>query len=282
MSHFRFAEEIMRIAAAICIAMCFMTPGFARAQSTSAAQQAPPDLDQFEQTYAVAISSGMTALSARNFEGAREAFEQAAILAEAAGDTRAFERGRALALRGIAVTTPVLDGRGRVPLAEARSAFADFADARRLLYPFAAIAAPDGAVTPQQLTYAQALAWDGALRVRMEGNRQDVPEPFQNSRTDAYIVRPPNDPPECWISMHRPMPAYPNSVASGGSVIVRVRFSEDGEVLGMDAPIGVGDPSLLQAVRNILARWTASYDTARPPGCAVPPIYFVRISFDAR
>jgi hypothetical protein len=269
----------MRIAAAICAAAFFMAPGLAHAQSTSAVQ-APPNLNQFEQAYAVAISDGMTALSARNYEVAREAFNRAVTLAEGAGDTRGFERGRARARRGIAITAPAL-GRSRVPLEEARSAFADFADARRILYPLAAIAAPDGALTPQQLTYAQALAWDGVLRTRMEGNGQNVPEPFQNGRTDAYIVRSPNDPPECWIRMHRPTPDYPNS-ASGGSVIVRVRFSEDGEVLGMDAPFGVGDQSLLQAVRDILPRWTASYDTARPPGCAVPPIYFVRIAFGAR
>jgi hypothetical protein len=252
------------------------------ASAVTATAQAQSDPPPFEQRYNEAISIGLTEFGDRDYDAAGDAFSRALALAETAGEARNFERGKAHALRAIAISAASFR-RSRVSAGPASDAFSDFAQARTLLYPLAAVDAPDGSLTPAQEIYAQTLAWDGALRTRMRLGGHTIPEAFRaGDSARAYIVASPDDPPDCSISMHRPAPHYPAAAmfdGMSGTVIVRLRFNERGEAISIDAPIGLGTPSYLAAVRAVLSDWTASFDTTRPPGCRVPPVYFVRVSF---
>jgi hypothetical protein len=203
------------------------------------------------------------------------AFQAEPEVASVASDEATVQRARELVDRGAALVRESLVGRSSRALDA--QAFAAFTEARLLLYPLTLRDAEDREITPAQRAFADALAWDGTLRVLHAERGRQVPAEYRDG-SDTGLGWPADGPPSCMIRMHRPVRFPPNVEHDGriAVVIVRVTFDANGQMMSAGVVSATGGDTVRAVVASSLARWTASYDIADPEGCFMPQSYFVR------
>ncbi len=167
--------------------------------------------------------------------------------------------------------------RPRLTNAEARAAFQAFADVKSLLAQSAHVRSGDDSLTPSQLIYAEATAWDALIRVKFSDARRDIPIAFRNHRVDEA----PSGLHYCRINMDaRPLPDYPDDALNEfgvGVVTLLIEFDPQGHSTRIQVAYAVGGQSFRDAVQEVVGRWHA---TAQNDGsCAIPELFFNSVDF---
>jgi hypothetical protein len=246
----------------------------AEAESRGAAQS---------DAYAAAVELARTSFTHGEYDTAREAWATSARLAGSSADDPNVARGLARTGEGAAIFMQAIKASVRRPGAagalatvievpSAQDASAAFAEALDLLQP-SAEAAGQGALTLAQRGYAEALAWDGALRAKMQSQGDDLPRADHRSATAAG---------RCSFRLvPEPAPNYPRDALLGsgfGAVVMRVRTDERGVIVDRQIAAAIPSGSFSDAVAAVSGKWHVEPGTA--PGCRrdgtqYTPILFV-------
>jgi hypothetical protein len=236
------------------------------------------------ETYSGAVELARASFAAADYEAARAAWAVAARLAPGSADDSNVERGVARTGEGAALFMRALAQSPRQPgpagtliaridSASARDAGAAFAEALDLLQPFSG-AAGQGALTLAQRGYAEALAWEGALRAKMQSQGDDLP---RAERAAAASGR-------CSVRLvPDPAPDYPSGALLGsgfGAVVMRVRTDGRGAIVDRQIAAAIPAGSFSEAVAAVADEWRVEVLDAAS-GCRLDGIQYTPILFVA-
>jgi TonB family protein len=91
--------------------------------------------------------------------------------------------------------------------------------------------------------------------------------------------------PTCCCPLHvvaRPLPTYPTAALEYngiGTIVLRVRFRENGEVIDRRVAAALPPRYFQEAVERVMDRWQFVRDADAPPDCTFPPQRFIPIRF---
>ena len=232
--------------------------------------------------YIASVDLARTSFTRGEYDIAREAWAAAARLAGASPDDPRIARGLARTGEGAAIfMQAIIDARRDMVTAAlgtvidvpaARSASAAFAESLDLLQPSAESADQD-ALTLAQRGYAEALAWDGAVRAKMQSQGEDLPRADRRSADGRCSFRLVPD----------PAPDYPHDALLGsgfGAVVMRVRTDARGAIVHRQVAAAIPTGSFSDAVEAVSGKWRVEVEPGAAPGCRrdgtqYTPILFV-------
>ncbi|MBL8546308.1 MAG: hypothetical protein JNL81_07575 [Hyphomonadaceae bacterium] len=254
------------------------TEGFAGADFLSdSLDRAESRADLLGDRYDAANHLGLWAVQSHNYIVARRAWALAADAAQGAPYDTAFARGRARAYEGIAIALQSLTRDPVMSAIVARQVRERLSEAHTLVRPFAFNAAQAGEVTAPHEVYSQILAWEAAIWSRMAS---DNPARQDDDRVRANITSI-GAVPVCTIRRtegRRPVFSADQVRRGGlGSVVVRLRFADDGDFLGAEVVASVGDEAFVRDVSAAAASWDYTVEIAN--GCTVLPVLYVPVTF---
>jgi TonB family protein len=247
---------------------------------SAALDEAKTRADLAPDRYEAAEQFGLWAMGAHRYHLARTAWAFAAEAAQGAPYDAQFARGRARIYEGVAIAMTSMTRdvvlRGQV----AREVRERFEEAQPLVQPFALLDTPDGALAEPHRIYALMLAWDTAIWSKMTA---ETPRGGRSTlRANPAAME---GAPVCAIAQPGPalqFPAGQRREGQLGAVVVRLRFSEAGTMLGADIAASVGHEGFERLVADAIAQWRTSADTSNPPGCRVRPVLYVPVAFSYR
>lgn len=228
--------------------------------------------------YSAAVDLARAAFTLMQYDTAQEAWAAAERLADAAPSEPQFARGLARTGEGAAILMQaVADGDGAVAKGAARDANEAFGDALGLLQPFAD--GGDAAVlTLAQSVYAQALAWQGALRAKVQAQGDELP------RADRGGGAPAGAAGRCAVRLvAEPAPAYPTGALAGagvGAVVMRVTTDAQGAIVQRQIAAAIPSGSFSESVAAVADQWRVELAPDAAAGCRrdgtqYTPILFV-------
>ena len=242
------------------------------------------------EAYAGAVDLARTAFSVKEYETAREAWAASGRLAAGAPSEPEFARGLARTGEGAAIfMQAIADGGGsneddagtaivEIARGPARDANAAFTEALGFLQPFAEGGDP-GVLTLAQGVYAQALAWQGALRAKLQSQGDEPPRGERGSSGT-----PSGAGARCAVRLvAEPPPAYPSEALAGsgvGAVVMRVTTDAQGAIVDRQIAAAVPTGSFSQSVAAVASQWRVELAPDAAPGCRrdgtqYTPILFV-------
>lgn len=254
--------------------------------------QAAPDLmaalaqaerrREFEaEAYSAAVDLARTAFTLRAYETARDAWESSGRLAAAAPSEPDFARGLARTGEGAAIFLQGVaeggsaNGTSTIARGTARDADEALVDALGLLQQYAAGTDPS-VLTLAQGVYAQALAWQGALRAKLRAQGEQPREADARSGAAA----------QCAVRLvAEPQPAYPVDALAGsgvGAVVFRVTTDAQGQVVDRKIAAAVPAGSFSEAVVAVADQWRAEIAPDAAPGCRRDGVQYAQIVFVAQ
>jgi TonB family protein len=163
-------------------------------------------------------------------------------------------------------------------------------DASKRLEPFVDQLREDGELTYTQSVYAMALAWQGVAYARMSrrqraAERAQTPEQTESRESEPMPLVAGALAPTCCCPLHvvaRPLPTYPTAALEYngiGTIVLRVRFRENGEVIDRRVAAALPPRYFQEAVERVMDRWQFVRDADAPPDCTFPPQRFIPIRF---
>jgi hypothetical protein len=233
--------------------------------------------------YVASIDLARTSFMRGEYDIAREAWAAAARLAGASSDDPKIARGLARTGEGAAIfMQATIDARRStvaavlgtaIEVPAAREASAAFAEALDLLQP-SADSTDEHALTLAQRGYAEALAWDGALRAKMQSQGEDLPHADRRPAADG----------RCSLRLvPDPAPNYPHDALLGsgfGAVVMRVQTDARGAIVHSQVAAAIPTGSFSDAVEAVSGKWRVEVEPGAAPGCRrdgtqYTPILFV-------
>jgi hypothetical protein len=241
------------------------------------------------ETYPAATALGTWAFGASLYDIAREGWAAASRLADGATADPTFARARALTgvgaaivLEGIDRSLPIGSRAPRFATEKATAADDAFTQAQRLLYPSAY---PDDAtkITAGQIAYAQAMAWQGALRAKLATQDLELRMPQRDPELDASPAPPGDRRPACDVrTIAEPKPEYPRQVLTRygvGAVVLLMNLDATGNILSRYVVAAVPSGPLAEAVGAVADRWRVELTKASTPDCRMPRARYVQVQF---
>jgi hypothetical protein len=253
--------------------------GVQRLLDAFAAAADKPELEP--NVYDAAVALGNWAITATDYASARRAWETAAELAHTTDDPP-FARARALTGIGTAIflagndRSVMLRSQSRIEresTPDAQVADDVFREAQSLLAPLAFDAA-EGQLTLGQAAYAQALAWQGALRAKSKSNDEELSDWSPIGVLAEGLCR-----------MHLIAdvgPGYPPEMLARfgvGAVVVLMGLDPSGAVTSRTLAAVVPPGPFGEAVMAVVDQWRVEKHPAAPAGCRMPSAWFVQVRF---
>ena len=208
------------------------------------------------EAYEAARALGDWAFANSQWDIARPAWAAAAALTSAP-----LARGQALYAEGAAIV--VHDTRGARPHLtdqDAETAMRAFDQAKMTLAQVAFSTQPSATLTPEQVAFAQAAAWDGIVRVKFADARRKLPPGYREDRLNFGPID--DNRPPCPVSLdHDPMPNYPSDALSEfgvAEVILWIDFDQGGLSSNIRVAAGVGGDAFIEAMRRVVGQWHAT------------------------
>jgi hypothetical protein len=245
-------------------------------RSTGAIKEAEARKEFLAEAYAAAVALGEWGIAQGEYESGRAAWIAAERLAPAGAGDPDLARGRARLNEGAAI---FLGGVNRPRNYSARNsatvtastaaheADAAFSEAQRLLRRHAFPTETTEELSIGQVLYAQAMAWQGALRARLKSQDETL-------RTEIAMV---GDPPAragmpvpctyliIFDSLNYP-PAALNRLGAG-AVVLHTRFDDKGNVVRQEIAAGVPPGSFVDATRRSMSETRSELAPGSPPSC---------------
>jgi hypothetical protein len=236
--------------------------------------------------YSAAVGLARTTFALQQYAAASEAWETAARFVAGSPDNPAFAAGLARAGEGAAIFmdamqrerpgvegSPITSIDGRA----AREANAALTEALDLLEPLAESA--ESTPTAAQGAYAQALAWQGALRAKMQGQGEALPQDEHAARTASGATE------RCAVRLlAEPAPAYPSQALLGagfGAVVMRFRTDDRGAIVERRIAAAIPTGSFSDAVAAVADEWRIEVTRDAASACRVEGTRYVPILFVA-
>ncbi|HET9229713.1 MAG TPA: energy transducer TonB [Vitreimonas sp.] len=242
-----------------------------------------------EEIYPSAAMLGVWALQQHQHQRARESWSVAAR--HAAGSPYGEEYGLATARlwEGAAIIMDELGGgQRRMNVDNATEAYIMLAEAYTLLRPMALVEPANLELTVAQNTYANVLAWLGAVRAKMRADGQRLPRWPGEAQGDAdgmSEIGAPTDItlPRCLLDLEaRPLPRFPAEELRHmhlGVVVVRLQFDDAGNVVQHRVVARAGSEGFQRAVERVADRWSVTRDADSPSQCRMPRTLLTPVSF---
>jgi hypothetical protein len=243
---------------------------------TDAIEEAETRKEFLAEAYTAAIALGDWTITRGAYDSAREAWVAAARLAPAGSSDPILARGRARLNEGAAILLSGVN-RPRIPSARnsptvaassaAHEADAALSDAQNLLRPYAFPTETRATLAAGQVLYAQAMAWQGALRARLQSQDEKLREEI------AMEGDPPQLPGRalpCSYSTIADNLGYPPIAANtlgAGSVVLHTRFDDEGNAVRREIAAGVPPGAFVEAVRRSMSEWQSERTSDSPPNC---------------
>jgi hypothetical protein len=234
--------------------------------------------------YIASVDLGRTSFARGDYDIARETWAAAARLAGASPDDPKIARGLALTGEGAAIfMQATIDARrtgaalalGKaIDASAARKASAAFTEALDLLQP-SAESTDQHALTLAQRGYAEALAWDGAVRAKMQGQGEDWPRADRRSAADGRCP---------FRLVADPAPDYPHDALLGsgfGAVVMRVQTDTRGAIVHSQVAAAIPTGSFSDAVEAVSGKWRVEAEPDAAPDCRRDGIQYTPILFVA-
>jgi TonB family protein len=242
-----------------------------------------------EEIYPAAAMLGAWAMQQSQHERARESWSVAAR--HAAGSIYGEEYGLANARLWEAaaiITHEVRGGQRRMNTDNATEAYGMLAEAYALLRPMALIEPAGVELTVAQNTYANVLAWLGAVRAKLAADGQRTPNWPGEAQGDAdgmSEIGAPTDLtlPRCLVDLDPdPLPRFPEEElrrSQLGVVVVRLQFDDAGNVVQHRVVARAGSEGFQRAVERVADRWSVTRDADSPAHCRMPRTLLSPVSF---
>jgi hypothetical protein len=209
--------------------------------------------------------------------------------ASVAGDSQqaAYLRGRAKLGEGAAVFMQLLERRsGRREFALEANAL--MLESRQMLSPLAEQESPNGGMTLAQLSYAEALAWRGALSAVASTSQFDLPQEVEpEGDADGFVEMSSagGSAPRCALDYRLNQDAinFPQREMIDeqvGAVVTRFNLNDAGEITERGVVARVGSPAFARAVEAQLGTWEISRDDEESEaGCRMAMTVFRTVVF---
>ena len=249
--------------------------------------------DLHSEAYSAAVDLARTSFTLGQYETARSAWATSARLAAGSPNDPAVARGLAHTGEGAAIFMQAVKqgerrpNRAGVPItvidaSAVRDANAAFTEALDLLQPAVDEEADGGdesALTLAPGAYAQALAWQGALRAKLQSQGDDLPRAEYRGRTAPGATA------RCAVRLvAEPAPTYPSDalLASGfGAVVMRIRTDAQGAVVERQIAAAIPQGSFSEAVAAVADEWRVEVAADLAPGCRLDGTRYTSILFVA-
>jgi hypothetical protein len=228
------------------------------------------------EAYTATVALGEWALANEAYDTARAAWIAAERLAPAGSPDPGLGLGRARLNQGVAIVLAGIN-RPRNPSSRnsltvtasnaAHEADAAFSEAQRLLRSYAFPSEAGEALSIGQVLYAQAMAWQGALRARLRSQDEELRE---ESGMQVDPPQRPGMPVPCSYETDIDALGYPpNAVETlgAGAVVIHTRFDDSGNVLRRDVAAGVPTGLFVDATRRQLPGLRSERAAGSPPDC---------------
>lgn len=240
------------------------------------------------EAYTAAVTLGDWTTMHDEFDVSRDAWVAAGRLAESSSNDADFARGRAKLGEGVAI---VLSGvnrpRGASMRNEAKSfagplaheADGAFSEAQRLLRRHAFPAGEPSTLTPGQVVFAQAMAWQGALRARLESQDEKLRDPQPINGSPSTVA---GGQPACIYERIGDLPGYPPIALNrlgAGAVVVHTLFAADGSVVRSEIAAGVPPGAFVDAMRRAAFDWKYQRWPGSPPNCDLAGSRYIMVRF---
>ncbi|HEY3517635.1 MAG TPA: hypothetical protein VGL98_11360 [Gammaproteobacteria bacterium] len=151
--------------------------------------------------------------------------------------------------------------------AAAHEADAAFSEAQGLLRRYAFPTETTEKLSTGQVLYAQAMAWQGALRAKLRSQDETL-------RTEMAMV---GDPPAraglavpcSYLTISDGLGYPPNALnrLGAGSVVLHTRFDDKGNVVRQEIAAGVPPGAFVDATRRSLSKTRSELASGSPPNC---------------
>jgi hypothetical protein len=256
--------------------------GTARLSDAIAQAERRGDLDN--EAYSASVDLARASFERGQYATAREAWAASVRLAAGSADEADVARGLARTGEGAAIFMQAVKqhgpGAAAIPVAAldaraVREASAAFAEALARLRPFAD-GSGETALTLAQRAYAQALAWEGALRAKLQAQGDSLPETNFSGATASE---------RCAVRLvAEPAPDYPRDALLGsgfGAVVMRVRTDTRGEIVERQIAAAIPSGSFGEAVAAVADEWRVEVAPAAQPGCRRDGTHYTPILFVA-
>jgi TonB family protein len=248
---------------------------------THALERAASRSDLLPDRYDAAEQLGTWAMQGHSYIVARSAWRLAADAARGAQYDAEFARGRALAYEGMAIALQSMSRDIFMTPTDAREARDVFAEAHRIMRPFAVLGSSDAGVTAPQRAYAEILAWDSVVRAKMVGDDASRREAEAALEANPTVV---DGAPACTIRRRESNGddglAYPDRAGREGqigAVVMRMRFDASGAYQDAVLAASVGHEDLERSVVAAAGNWT--YITDVNADCRVQRVVFMPVTF---
>lgn len=223
------------------------------------------DLD--DRVFRAAAALGSWALTVEQYDLARDAWAQAAahVRGEAPADVLARERART------AHATAMIAQHAERPMSRARDeAYALLSDAVDALYPYALEQSADGALTPFQGAYAEAIGWReygrAAYTPRQEIDRRDL------AGAPVCAVR--------WSGNNALLYTLQMAYRGGtGFAVFRIVTDETGRITELDVAHAAPAQDFSRSLSPAISRLRAVRSSRASDGCTMPRVHFQPVSF---
>jgi hypothetical protein len=259
------------------------------ARLVAAIEEAEKRTQFLADAYAAAVTLGDWTTAHEEFEDSRAAWAAAARLAPTGSSDPDFALGRAKLGEGVAIVLSGIntprsgpsmrnDSKSRASAA-AHAADSAFTEAQRLLRRHAFPRDEPASLTPGQIVFAQAMAWQGALRARLDSQDEKLRDPVPMDGGPA-VVR--GAAPPCEYARIGDLPGYP-AVAfnrlGAGAVVVHTLFGADGSVIRSEIAAGVPPGAFVDAIRREVGDWRYERWSGSPPNCDLSGSRYIVIRF---
>ena len=147
-----------------------------------------------------------------------------------------------------------------------------------------ALAASDPEAAPRaQSLFAQAIAWRGVVKAKLKSENRGIQRPPEPRNWGLEIGAARHALPSCDADViANPEPPYPPAkLVSGGvgAVVLRVRFSESGQVEQSRVEAAVGGESFSDAVSDVASQWRLVKRDPGATGCRLARERFLSVTY---
>jgi hypothetical protein len=253
----------------------------ATAVRAAAAQGGPaPDL------FPAATALAGWALNHGRYDLAREAYSIAASFPEGSAFEPEFARAHATTGVGAATFLRDLNRMGALGSA-AEEIHSAFVEAKAVLAPAAEIDAPGGEMTVAQQAYALAIAWDSALKAKLQAEHLPIPHDPKEAEGDAdgateFFIAADDPRPRCLLDYRLAEEIrYPRRALDQlqiGAVVLRLLINEEGVVVDQKIAAKVGSTAFSSAVERA-GPWIVKKLDGSAPDCRMAMSVFITVRF---
>jgi len=235
--------------------------------------------DLVAESYAAAVDLGVWSFRTERYEDAETAWSIAAEVSSGANEDP--ELARAYAHIGIAAAIVMRSAGRNIRREEAERARDALNVAAGAFAPHLPAPLVGDRLTPVQNAFAQALAWRGALRSKVNSDHVDA-DIDTGAAWNVDIGPQPDPRPICRAAVvSRPLPTYPSRmVETGGvgAVVVHLRTNEEGDVVSSQVVAAVGE-AFANATGDVPAEWRVRRLSDAAENCRMARSWLTTLTF---